>query len=257
MRAIDAQARVQVAGAAAGDLTTETPPAPLGRALPHRRADRQGSFVTLVEIVPPRGIDCTKEIEGARTAGAARRPRHQRARLAARLGPHERAEPLHPDSAAHRHRDDSPLHLPRPQSALHPVGPAGRLVHRPAQHPLPHRRSAQAGQLSRRHRCLRRGLHRPGQHRAPPQPRPRHRRQRHRRQHQLHHRRRRQSRRARHRAGAAPLRLQSRGRRRVRHHPAGLRPAPAGELPRAHRGPSAFPSSPASGRSPACATPSS
>ena len=45
--------------------------------------------------------------------------------------------------------------------------------------------------------------------------------------HRLHHRRRGQSRRARHRARSAPLRLQGGGRRRVRHHPAGLRPAPA------------------------------
>jgi len=26
----------------------------------------EGSFVTMVEIVPPRGIDCSQEIEGAR-----------------------------------------------------------------------------------------------------------------------------------------------------------------------------------------------
>jgi homocysteine S-methyltransferase len=65
MRAIDAQARVQVTGAAPA-LITETPPAPLGERSRIGALIAQGSFVTLVEIVPPRGIACTNEIEGAR-----------------------------------------------------------------------------------------------------------------------------------------------------------------------------------------------
>jgi homocysteine S-methyltransferase len=65
MRAIDAQARVEVTGAAP-ELTTETPPAPLGKRSLVGALVAEGKFVTLVEIVPPRGIDCTKEIEGAR-----------------------------------------------------------------------------------------------------------------------------------------------------------------------------------------------
>jgi homocysteine S-methyltransferase len=65
MRALDAQARVEVAGAAP-ELNTETPPAPLAARSRIGALLAQGSFVTLVEIVPPRGIDCTKEIEGAR-----------------------------------------------------------------------------------------------------------------------------------------------------------------------------------------------
>ena len=65
MRAIDAQARVQVTGAAP-ELITETPPAPLGERSRIGSLIAQGSFVTLVEIVPPRGISCTHEIEGAR-----------------------------------------------------------------------------------------------------------------------------------------------------------------------------------------------
>jgi len=64
MRAIDAQARV-VASGAAPELVTETPPAPLGARSHIGALVAQGDFVTLVEIVPPRGIDCTKEIEGA------------------------------------------------------------------------------------------------------------------------------------------------------------------------------------------------
>jgi len=65
MRAIDAQARVVSPGAAPA-LTAETPPAPLGERSRIGALVEQGTFVTLVEIVSPRGIDCSKEIEGAR-----------------------------------------------------------------------------------------------------------------------------------------------------------------------------------------------
>jgi methionine synthase I (cobalamin-dependent)/5,10-methylenetetrahydrofolate reductase len=65
MRAIDAQARVEVSGAAPA-LNTETPPARLGERSRIGALVEQGTFVTLVEIVPPKGIDCTKEIEGSR-----------------------------------------------------------------------------------------------------------------------------------------------------------------------------------------------
>jgi len=65
MRAIDAQARVQGSGAAP-ELSSETPPAPLGARSRIGALVEAGTFVTLVEIVPPRGIDCAKEIDGAR-----------------------------------------------------------------------------------------------------------------------------------------------------------------------------------------------
>ena len=65
MRAIDAQARVTGSGAAP-ELNTETPPAPLGHRSRIGSLIEQGAFVTLVEIVPPKGVDCVKEIEGAR-----------------------------------------------------------------------------------------------------------------------------------------------------------------------------------------------
>ena len=65
MRAIDAQARVQGSGRAP-ELSTETPPMPLGARSRIGALLEQGTFVTLVEIVSPRGIDCVKEIEGAR-----------------------------------------------------------------------------------------------------------------------------------------------------------------------------------------------
>jgi homocysteine S-methyltransferase len=65
MRAIDAQARVVSSGAAPA-INTETPPAPLRERSRIGTLIADGTFVTLVEIVTPKGIDCTKEIEGAR-----------------------------------------------------------------------------------------------------------------------------------------------------------------------------------------------
>jgi homocysteine S-methyltransferase len=70
MRALDAQARIEVTGAAP-ELTAETPPAPLGARSRIGALVAEGSFVSLVEIVPPRGIDCSKEIEGARLLASA------------------------------------------------------------------------------------------------------------------------------------------------------------------------------------------
>jgi homocysteine S-methyltransferase len=69
MRAIDAQARVEVHETAPA-LSTETPPSPLADRSHIGSLVHRGDFVTLVEIVPPRGIDCSKEIEGARTLAA-------------------------------------------------------------------------------------------------------------------------------------------------------------------------------------------
>jgi methionine synthase / methylenetetrahydrofolate reductase(NADPH) len=65
MRAIDAQARVSETGAVV-EISSETPPAPLPQRSKIGSLVAHGQFVTLVEIVPPRGINCTKEIEGAR-----------------------------------------------------------------------------------------------------------------------------------------------------------------------------------------------
>jgi len=65
MRAIDAQSRV-VEGGAPLELTSETPPEPLVQRSRIGSLIANGTFITLVEIVPPRGIDCSKEIEGAR-----------------------------------------------------------------------------------------------------------------------------------------------------------------------------------------------
>ena len=68
MRALDEQARVVVPGSAP-ELTAETPPAPLGARSRIGALVAEGSFVAVVEIPPPRGIDCVHEIEGARLLG--------------------------------------------------------------------------------------------------------------------------------------------------------------------------------------------
>ncbi len=65
LRAMDAQARVEVSGAAPA-LGAETPPAPLGARSRIGSLIESGTFLALVEIVPPRGIDCGSEIDGAR-----------------------------------------------------------------------------------------------------------------------------------------------------------------------------------------------
>ena len=64
MRALDEPVKVEVPGAPP-ETTTETAPAPLGRRsrLGSLLADKK--FVRVVEFVPPKGIDCSHEIEGA------------------------------------------------------------------------------------------------------------------------------------------------------------------------------------------------
>ncbi|HTW48316.1 MAG TPA: bifunctional homocysteine S-methyltransferase/methylenetetrahydrofolate reductase [Acidobacteriaceae bacterium] len=64
LRAVDAQ----TAGprpSAREAIVTQTPPAKLAERSRLGRAVHEGQFVTMVEIVPPKGIDCTKELEGA------------------------------------------------------------------------------------------------------------------------------------------------------------------------------------------------
>src|ERR1700761_6296811 len=69
IRAIDAQTRssagVEVHGKEPSATTAEIPPAPLAQRSRIGALLAEGTFVSLVEIVPPRGIDCIKEIEGA------------------------------------------------------------------------------------------------------------------------------------------------------------------------------------------------
>src|SRR5271163_3835559 len=67
LRALGAQAAaVQVSAAPERDLTeNKIEPPPLGQRSKIGAMIAAGDFVTLVEIVPPKGIDCSREIEGA------------------------------------------------------------------------------------------------------------------------------------------------------------------------------------------------
>jgi methionine synthase / methylenetetrahydrofolate reductase(NADPH) len=65
IRAMDAQ-QTTAPRQARTPIVTETPPATLADRSKIGSLVASGRFITLVEIVPPRGIDCSKEIEGAR-----------------------------------------------------------------------------------------------------------------------------------------------------------------------------------------------
>ncbi|MFZ0305887.1 MAG: bifunctional homocysteine S-methyltransferase/methylenetetrahydrofolate reductase [Terracidiphilus sp.] len=64
MRALDTQTRIEVDGAAPA-AETETPPAPLAERSRIGSLLAAKSFLTLVDIAPPKGIDCSSEVEGA------------------------------------------------------------------------------------------------------------------------------------------------------------------------------------------------
>jgi methionine synthase / methylenetetrahydrofolate reductase(NADPH) len=64
VRAIDEQAHVAGKDAVPA-IGKETPPAPLAQRSRLGSLIAEGKFITMVEFVPPRGIDCAKEIEGA------------------------------------------------------------------------------------------------------------------------------------------------------------------------------------------------
>ena len=64
LRAVDAQ-KVSVQPSAKAPIVTETPPPPIEQRSKIGQLIKNGTFVTMVEIVPPRGIDCRKELEGA------------------------------------------------------------------------------------------------------------------------------------------------------------------------------------------------
>ena len=64
LRAVEAQKTAKPV-TAREPIVTETPPAPIEQRSKIGRLIHKGSFVTMVEIVPPRGIDASKELEGA------------------------------------------------------------------------------------------------------------------------------------------------------------------------------------------------
>ena len=64
IHAMDEQAHVEGKGAAPA-ISKETPPAPLAQRSRLGSLIAAKKFITMAEFVPPRGIDCAKEIEGA------------------------------------------------------------------------------------------------------------------------------------------------------------------------------------------------
>jgi methionine synthase / methylenetetrahydrofolate reductase(NADPH) len=64
LRAVDAQTAAP-RKAPRAEIVTETPPAILGERSRLGRRVNDAQFVTMVEIVPPKGIDCSKELQGA------------------------------------------------------------------------------------------------------------------------------------------------------------------------------------------------
>ena len=64
IRAMDETAPIEVSGTVTV-ANPETPPAPIAARSRVGSLLSSGEFLTLVEIVPPRGIDCSKEIEGS------------------------------------------------------------------------------------------------------------------------------------------------------------------------------------------------
>jgi homocysteine S-methyltransferase len=64
LRAVEAQKTAKPI-TAREPIVTETPPVPIEQRSKIGRLIHDGAFVTMVEIVPPRGIDAAKELEGA------------------------------------------------------------------------------------------------------------------------------------------------------------------------------------------------
>jgi methionine synthase / methylenetetrahydrofolate reductase(NADPH) len=64
LRAADAQ-KVSAHATAKAPIVTETPPPPMEQRSKIGKLIHDGTFVTMVEIVPPRGISCERELEGA------------------------------------------------------------------------------------------------------------------------------------------------------------------------------------------------
>lgn len=65
LRAVDAQTAAAHRASKVEAIVTETPPPPLEERSRVGRLVHEGQFVSMVEIVPPKGIDCSKELKGA------------------------------------------------------------------------------------------------------------------------------------------------------------------------------------------------
>ncbi len=224
IRAMDEQVHVAGTGAAPA-ISAETPPAPLAQRSRLGALIAESTFVTLVEIVPPRGIDCSKEIEGAQ--------------LLAQLGVHGINVYDAPQASArmsgesvciqiqqntgmetilHYHcRDRNLLSIQSDLLGASSIGLHNILC--VTGEPAKQGNYPDASQVFDVDSI---GLVNIVQ---PAESRPRHRIELHRREHELYHRRGRQSRRARYRKRAAAVCLQGGGRSRIRNNAGGLRPA--------------------------------
>ena len=65
LRATEAQASAAQRATRQEPIVTETPPLAIHERSRLGRLVHEGAFITMVEIVPPRGIDCSKELKGA------------------------------------------------------------------------------------------------------------------------------------------------------------------------------------------------
>src|SRR5579862_6035714 len=65
LRAVDAQTAAAHRASKVEAIVTETPPPPLAERSRVGRLVHEGEFISMVEIVPPKGIDCSKELKGA------------------------------------------------------------------------------------------------------------------------------------------------------------------------------------------------
>ena len=65
LRATEAQASSGQRATRQEPIVTETPPLAIEQRSRLGRLVHEGAFITMVEIVPPRGIDCSKELKGA------------------------------------------------------------------------------------------------------------------------------------------------------------------------------------------------
>ena len=108
-----------------------------------------GKFVAFVEILPPRGVDASKEIEGAKLCAAhgidcINVPDGPRA--SARLSAQVTCQLIQQQAG---HRSGAAFLLPRPEYSGHSVRAAGRAHRGGPQFDLHHGRSAAHGHLSR------------------------------------------------------------------------------------------------------------
>ncbi len=147
IRAMDEQPHIEGSGAVPA-VSKETPPAPLAQRSRFGSLLAEKKFITMVEFVPPRGIDCSREIEAAQTMarlGVHAIDVYDAAQASARMSGQSLCIQLlqHAGMETILHYTCRDRKLLSIQSDL-----LGRVVDRIAQYTLCHRRSAQARKLS-------------------------------------------------------------------------------------------------------------